>query len=381
MTRLPRFLATAALTLALTACGGDERPDARYIAEGNPPLLSDWGQVGLSAGDLVLGHDVVAYDMNTGLFTDYAHKLRTVWMPEGHVASYREDDVLDFPIGTVITKTFYYPRAGNALDERVARTDDMSADFQNGRMDLDDVRLIETRILVHRESGWVALPYRWNDDQTEARLHRVGAIIPLTLVADDGAEEAFNYVMPNTNQCAGCHAPDSNSREISPIGPKPRHINRDFAYADGVRNQLSRLENTGFLQGLPADFDTVPQNATWGDADASLDDLARSYLDVNCSHCHSEVGPADTSGLYLEPDTPFGPNLGVCKLPIAAGSGTGNRPYDIVPGEPENSILVYRIDNVEPDEMMPELGRSTIHREGLELVERWIAEMTGSCDS
>ena len=380
MTRLPQFLATASLAWMLTACGADERPDAQYIAEGNPPLLSDWGQVGLSAGDLVLGQDVVAYDMNTGLFTDYAHKLRTIWMPDGQTASYREDDVLDFPVGTVITKTFYYPRAGNALDERVARTDDLSADFSNGRMDLDHVRLIETRILVHRESGWVALPYRWNDDQTEARLHRVGAIIPLTLVADDGAEEAFNYVMPNTNQCAGCHAPDSNSREISPIGPKPRHINRDFAYADGVYNQLSRLEQTGFLQGLPGDLGAVPQNAAWGDADTSLDDLARAYLDVNCSHCHSEVGPADTSGLYLEPDTAFGPSLGVCKLPIAAGSGTGNRPYDIVPGEPENSILVYRIDNVEPDEMMPELGRSTIHTEGLELVERWIAEMTGSCE-
>ena len=380
MARLPLLLALASVALALSACGGEERPGARFIAEGNPPLLADWGQVGLSAGDLVLGEGVVAYDMNTGLFTDYAHKLRTIWIPDGQSARYREGDVLDFPVGTVITKTFYYPRAGQDFDERVARTDDLSADFRNGRLDLDAVRLIETRILVHRETGWVALPYRWNDAQTEARLHRVGAIIPLTLVADDGAEEAFNYVMPNTNQCAGCHAPDSNSRVLSPIGPKPRHINREFAYADGPQNQLSRLQAVGYLHGLPDDLDAVPQNATWGDENASLDDLARAYLDVNCAHCHSPVGPADTSGLYLDPDTPFGPNLGVCKLPIAAGSGTGNRPYDIVPGEPENSILVYRIDNVEPDEMMPELGRSTIHAEGLELVERWIAAMTGSCD-
>ena len=363
----------------MSACGGESRPDAEYIAEGNPPLLSDWGQVGLVNGDLVLGNDVVAYDMNTGLFTDYAHKLRTIWMPDGTSAQYREGMTLDFPVGTVITKTFYYPRAGTSLDERVSRTTDSSRDFRDGRLDLDDVRLIETRILVHRENGWVALPYRWNDEQTTASLHRVGAVIPLTLVDDDGAEEDFNYIMPNTNQCAGCHAPDSNSREISPIGPKPRHINREFAYSDGLENQLVRLESAGFLQGLPT-LDHVPQNARWGDPHASLNDRARSYLDVNCSHCHSEVGPADTSGLFLEPSTPVGPNLGVCKLPIAAGSGTGNRPYDIVPGEPENSILVYRIDNVEPDEMMPELGRSTIHAEGLELVEQWIAAMTGSCD-
>lgn len=379
MMLLPRSLAVASLALALTACGGAGQPQARFISEGNPPLLSDWGQVGLSGGDLVLGENVVAYDMNTALFTDYAHKLRTIWMPDGTTARYREGDTLDFPVGTVITKTFYYPRIDGELGERVARTEDADADFQDGRMDMGQVRLVETRILVHRENGWVALPYRWNEDQTEARLHRVGAVIPMTLVAEDGAEEAFNYVMPNTNQCAGCHAPDSNSRAISPIGPKPRHINRDFAYADMTQNQLERLEAVGFLQGLP-DLGQVPRNAAWGDEHASLDALARSYLDVNCSHCHSEVGPADTSGLFLEPDTPYGPNLGVCKLPIAAGSGTGNRPYDIVPGEPENSILVYRIDNVEPDEMMPELGRSTVHAEGLELVERWITEMTGSCE-
>ncbi|MBO6795885.1 SO2930 family diheme c-type cytochrome [Maricaulis sp.] len=379
MTTLPRSLAVSSLALALAACGGTGQPEARYIAEGNPPLLSDWGQVGLSGGDLVLGGNVVAYDMNTALFTDYAHKLRTIWMPDGTTAHYREGDTLDFPVGTVITKTFYYPRIDGELGERVARTEDTSADFQDGRMAMDQVRLVETRILVHRENGWVALPYRWNEDQTEARLHRVGAVIPMTLVAEDGGEEAFNYVMPNTNQCAGCHAPDSNSRAISPIGPKPRHINRDFAYTNIPQNQLERLETVGFLEGLP-DLAQVPRNAAWGDEHASLDELARSYLDVNCSHCHSEVGPADTSGLFLEPDTPFGPNLGVCKLPIAAGSGTGNRPYDIVPGEPENSILVYRIDNVEPDEMMPELGRSTVHAEGLELVERWITEMTGSCE-
>lgn len=380
MTFQPRALAVSLLALVLAACGGAGQPEARYIAEGNPPLLSDWGQLGLSEGDLVLGENVIAYDLNVGLFTDYAHKLRTIWMPDGTTAQYREDAPLDFPVGTVISKTFYYPRVNGALDDRVASTEDTSADYRDGRIRMDQVRLIETRILVHRDRGWVALPYRWNQAQTEARLHRVGAVIPMTLVADEGSEQAFNYVMPNTNQCAGCHAPDSNSRALSPIGPKPRHINREFAYSDMPQNQLLRLEAAGFLTGLP-ELDMVPQNAAWGDAHASVDDLARAYLDVNCSHCHSDVGPADTSGLFLEPDTAFGPNLGVCKLPIAAGSGTGNRPFDIVPGEPENSILVYRIDNVEPDEMMPELGRSTVHTEGLQLVERWISEMTGSCES
>jgi hypothetical protein len=32
-----------------------------------------------------------------------------------------------------------------------------------------------------------------------------------------------------------------------------------------------------------------------------------------------------------------------------------------------------------PDEMMPELGRSLIHSEGVDLISRWIEEMSGTC--
>ena len=42
--------------------------------------------------------------------------------------------------------------------------------------------------------------------------------------------------MPNTNQCKGCHEDDM----FKPIGPQARHLNRDFAYAEGAENQLAR---------------------------------------------------------------------------------------------------------------------------------------------
>ena len=112
----------------------------------------------------------------------------------------------------------------------------------------------------------------------------------------------------------------------------------------------------------------------------TLDARARSYLDINCSHCHNKVGPADTSGLLLEPDSPFGPSLGLCKLPIAAGTGTGDRKFGIVPGKPDESIFTYRMESTNPAVMMPELGRSLAHREGVELIAEWIAEMDGACD-
>ena len=67
--------------------------------------------------------------------------------------------------------------------------------------------------------------------------------------------------------------------------------------------------------------------------------------------------------------------LGIYKTPIAAGRGSGDLEYDIVPGEPENSILIYRFNSVAPGIMMPELSRSLNHEEAIPLIEEWIKEL------
>jgi hypothetical protein len=53
--------------------------------------------------------------------------------------------------------------------------------------------------------------------------------------------------------------------------------------------------------------------------------------------------------------------------------------FDIVDGKPEESILLHRMDSVVPKIMMPELGRTVIHREGVELIREWIRSMRGEC--
>ena len=64
------------------------------------------------------------------------------------------------------------------------------------------------------------------------------------------------------------------------------------------------------------------------------------------------------------------------KPPVAAGIGSGGREYDIVPGQPDQSILTYRIASTHPGVMMPELGKRLVHEEGVALVRQWIAAMT-----
>lgn len=379
--RKVQLAATLFVAALLAACGGPA--PVTFIAEGQPAKLSDWHVLRIEDGKLRLNDGVSPYDLNSPLFSDYAHKLRTIWMPKGKSAQYSADRAFEFPVGTIISKTFYYPLpAGQGWDGKsVARTSPSASVMEQETLDLSKVRLIETRLLVRRESGWVAMPYVWNADQSEAELKRTGDLISLELVDADGQREEAAYQVPDQNQCAGCHMTDNRSRQLSPIGPKARHLNRDLDYIGGRENQLAHLTRIGYLQGAPTPAQ-APRAADWQDeAHASLDARARAYLDVNCGHCHSPTGPAITSGLWLDAHTQERLKLGFCKQPIAAGKGTGNRRHDIEPGKPDESILSFRMDSADPAVMMPELGRSVIHREGVALINAWIREQQGSCDS
>jgi uncharacterized repeat protein (TIGR03806 family) len=370
------------LVLLLGACKQD-RAGVRFFAEGQPKSLSEWQVLRVESGRLSLNDGVVPYDLNTPLFSDYAHKLRTIWMPKGKSASYAERNSFAFPVGTIISKTFYYPLPANGRwdGKTVARTEPAQSSFENGSLDLSKVRLIETRLLVRREAGWEAMPYVWNEEQTEATLKRAGEMVSLELLAEDGGREAVNYQVPDQNQCASCHATDNKTRALHPIGPKARNLNRDFAYATGSENQLAHLARVGYLIGAPAP-QQAPRNADWKDAaHEKLEDRARAYLDVNCGHCHSPTGPAITSGMWLDATVTDSLKLGFCKQPVAAGKGTGNRLYDIAPGHADASVLMFRLDSDDPSVMMPELGRSVVHREGVELIRQWIDAQHGGCDS
>jgi len=365
-------LLALALALALAACGPQTPVRAPAYHADNPETLSAWGQFVRTGETIALSEGVTPYDLNTPLFTDYAQKFRTIWMPEGAAAGYRDGEVLDFPVGTVITKTFYYPEGASGA---VLKS---SGAPQGERLDLSAVRLIETRLLIRDADGWRALPYVWNADESDAVLMRGGAVERLTLADADASPRDFAYIVPDANQCAGCHAVNNTTRRIEPIGPKPRNLNKAYAFDDGARNQIARLIEQGRLINAP-DLSEIPRLANWRDASEPLNARARAYLDVNCAHCHNPWGPADTSGLHLNVEAPVGPNLGLCKPPIAAGRGSGGLRFSLVPGAPERSILLHRMISDEPDVMMPEIGRALAHAEGVALIEAWIGSLDGGC--
>lgn len=345
------------------------------------PNLSDY-KLFTDASDPTAGptRGGVPYDLSTALFSDYTTKYRFVFVPEGKTVSFDESEALDFPVGTVITKTFALP-ANTAMRD-------------------GDELVIETRLLIHRTDGWMALPYYWSSE-TDATLAIAGKrLTDLSTINNQGQTLTFDYAVPKAADCTSCHAivpnltgPDDQREQIFlPIGPKARYLNKDFTYPDGtVYNQLQYWAEGELLSGLPADFNSVEKAAVFNDetnvaslSDSELNDKARAYLDINCAHCHRAdltlpegyAGAAGSSGVQLEYNRRYADapgKFGVCKDPVAGGKD--GYPYDVIPGNADESYLQFRIETTDSRHKMPELGRSTVHQEGALLIRSWINQL------
>ncbi|NJS13899.1 MAG: hypothetical protein HC788_03830 [Sphingopyxis sp.] len=272
------------------------------------------------------------YDLRTPLFSDYTDKRRFVSLPPGKQAVVGADGVVHFPVGTVLVKSF-------------------------GWADVNGGRPVETRLLIHRKAGWLALPYVWDADGKDATLKVAGARVAVSFRPPNGQAQSISYAVPNKNQCKECH---SLNGALVPIGPKARNLVLDGGAARHFANPAA----------------LKPIMPRWDDAKSgTLEGRARAYLDVNCAHCHNPAGSASNSGLFLGWDVTDPKPLGIGKRPVAAGRGSGGRDFAIASGNPDASIMIYRLESTEPGVAMPEVGRSTVHREGADLLRQWIARI------
>lgn len=317
------------------AVGGDgSYVDAPYAN------LSDYGVVRIDAGRMSFATGVVAYDVNNPLFTDYATKARAVFVPPGTRARYDETRPFDFPAGSIVIKSFGY-----------------------------EARWIETRLLIRTREGWRGYAYTWDDAQRDAVLRPGGAVIPTTTGA--------THLVPNQNQCPKCHA---DGEATVPIGLRKDELSRRVQFDGLDEDQLARWTRLGILEGAPPIAQSAPSPVSYLDpSSGTVTERARAYLEANCAHCHKPTGSARTTGLFLGRRVAEPYAFGVCKSPVAAGRATGGLRYDVVPGAPDESILVRRLRSTEPSVMMPEIGRSLVHEEGVALVASWIAGLGGSC--
>lgn len=303
-----------------------------------------------SLKDLNPTFGVVPYDLISPLFTDYAHKKRFIWMPNGVKATYVNDySTLDFPVGSVLIKSFFYD---NVLPN-------------------NETKIIETRLMYKKEDGWDFAKYVWNEEQTEAYFDNDGSNINLSWL-EDGDTKTVNYRIPSRAECFTCH---NKFDTPVPIGPKPQNLNRNYNYETGVSNQLTKLIELGYLENsLPGSIQTTVK---WDDDNESLEMRVRSYLDINCAHCHSDNSYCEYRSMRFGfQDSADSENLGVCVEPETQFIPNS----DIVqPNNIDQSVLYYRINTTDESFRMPLFGRTLKHEEGVRLVEEWIASLN-NCD-
>ena len=315
------------------------------LSETIPQQLSAYGFF-KDMTNQIPAENVHPYSLSSPLFSDYSDKLRFVYIPEGKKLGYEKDKVFLFPVGSILIKTFAYLNTNGSLNPQ----------------------LLETRLLIHANSGWKTISYIWNKEQTDAKRTIAGATIPTSFVNSEGEIVDVRYRAPNQNQCKECH---QINKAIIPLGPKVRNMNKLVQYKNNEMNQILYWAAQGWIgQRLNENYIQSYLNE-----DVLLEDRARAYLDINCGHCHIPGGSADTTGLYLNLTENSKEKLGIFKKPVAAGRASGNLKYSIVPGHADDSILLYRMLSLDPGIMMPESGRALADSEGILLIEKWINQL------
>ncbi|SEM79071.1 conserved hypothetical protein, HNE_0200 family [Mucilaginibacter gossypiicola] len=318
---LSAFVVIIASTSATVENAGLTGDKDDYIFK---PNLSDYHIFKGKMNNLIPSAGFYSYTLATTLFTDYAEKQRLIWLPPGTKMSRINDGLLDFPEGSMIVKTFYYP-----FDKR----DNFSR-----------LHIVETRLLVKSKGKWNTADYKWTDGQSDAQLFPSGGSKLVTYTDKSGAMRSIPYQIPSKKNCVTCH---NSNGTIFPIGPKVRNMNFDVPAEGKTENQLEAFQKIGILNhfdvhksaSLPQAFNT----------DYSVEDQARAYMEINCAHCHNPTGRAKETRLYLSYSLPLH-QTSILRDQKSILRKTGNR-------------------------SMPKAGSTIIHTEGVELIRAYIASL------
>lgn len=342
-----------ALTLNACSSSGDDYVESSPVVidlNADPfPKLSNYKFFTGAMNQLQPSYGVLPYRPASELFTDYAKKLRFVWMPNGAKAAYTNDaEVLDLPVGSALLKVFYYDQV----------------------QPNDTRKIIETRVMIRKAGGWIFANYVWNDEQTEAVLQNQGSIVPISWRDSNNVVQSIDYKIPSQVDCAKCHA---GMEQNQPIGIKPQNLNFDYAYTSGSQNQLSKWIAFGYLENnLPAN---ITSTVNYLDNSQDLNLRVRSYFDSNCAHCHRDQGDGEFVSIRMAFNQTENPTkMGVC---VGAALQVPGISHGMVvsPGNTAQSTLLYMMTTNNTNFRMPRIGRTVVHQEGVNLIEQWIGSL------
>ncbi len=360
-----------------------ERNDGAEANAAFPTRLSDTGLFA-DVATLRPADGVIPFHPNVRQWQDGATAEYLVALPDRSTVSFFDkprplpgqvfwhDFKMQFPAGAVLVKTI-------SLDVVVKKGERAE-------------RRVETQLLHHDGEDWRGYSYAWRNDQSDA-----------DLVPADGAEVTFSvptqlgrvhdgedktsverwreqvWTFHSRAQCLSCH----NSWSEYALAFSARQLNRPVPFG-GDTNQLAKLCQEGYAKRIgdnnkelpPFDAESVKKEPTLAPMNApeSLDFRARSYLHVNCSHCHRFGGGGGQVVLELDVSKPL-KEMGIFDVKPRQGDFGLPDARIVAPGDPFRSVLFYRMAKFGRGRM-PHLGSEWPHWQGLNLVGEWIASLS-----
>ncbi len=337
--RLQRACCTYALVAALACDDASDAPstrdsgvDAAAAAGGEPyeppavdfPDAKSTREFRLSETGLysdmatkALAPDLIEFEPAYTLWSDGAEKRRWLRLPPGTKIDTRDMDHWVFPVGTMFFKEF-------AIDGR----------------------RLETRVVARlgtEPEDYFMGAFRWDDDESDAVFVREG----------DENVRGTDHDVPEVKRCFTCHN-----------GDRGRALGYSAVQQATPRAPLSDPPDAAYV---------VPG-----------DDVARTalgYLHANCGNCHNPEGTSRTdtkltlrlevSEHSVEDTSIYRSAVGV-DLDYYLRKGFDAR---IVPGEPERSAVLARMEARTKDDAMPPFATEKVDAAGVNLVRRWIASL------
>jgi hypothetical protein len=268
----------------------------------------------------------VLYTPPQPLWSSGTGKHRVIYLPPDTTID-TTPTAWDFPVGTVIAKTFSYT-------DIEGRTGEVA---------------IETRLLLRRAAGWAYAQYHWNREGTEARLREPGwPELGLELTYSAGL--GFPYTLPGELDCAGCHEARADT------------------FVLGISSHNLPEELTNLVTG--------PASVLAVEGRSEAETAAMKYLVGNCAHCHHGGLGNDNATFSLLPADLVANTIN--RPTESSASGDGIR---VVPGDAEGSAIFEAVvTSREPGyrgdfKPMPPLGIDQADPEAARILRAWIESL------
>jgi uncharacterized repeat protein (TIGR03806 family) len=334
-----------------------------------PRKLSETGLFA-SVTDHAPAPGVTPFTINAEMWADNALAERWIALPSDTSVIWHPERV-KIP-GTIMLRTFEFP-----VDGVLTKT--LSLEMEQGNP--ASRRHVETQIMHFNGKRWNGYSYRWNDEQTDAELVPSAGAEQTFQIADATApagKRRQTWVFPSRAACVRCH----NSWSTHTLAFNVRQLDRDHPFPSGrVFSQLELLKMAGILKHpvdeegkplLPPTSDPSLQITNPHDVTADINSRARSYLQVNCSHCHQK-GAGGTADIELRAEFALHETKTLGVRPMQGTFGIHDA-HILSIGDPYRSVLYYRMSKIGRGRM-PHIGSTQIDERGVRLIHDWIRQL------